>query len=71
MGGPHAAQPGPEPQILTIPWREPQVLDHPAAPHLGQVILNWDTSLECRASAGQEGVLQHVPKLDRQIPQNA
>jgi hypothetical protein len=21
MGGPHAAQPGPETQILTIPWR--------------------------------------------------
>ena len=46
MGGPHAAQPGPETQILTIPWREQQVLDHPAAPHLGQVIPNWDTSLE-------------------------
>ncbi len=68
MGGQHAAQPGPETQILTIPWREPRKLDHPAAPRLGQVIPVWDTSLECPASAGQEGVLQHVPKLDHQIP---
>ncbi len=44
------------------------MLDHPAAPHLGQVIPVWNISLECPASAGQEGVLQHVPKLDHLIP---